>query len=174
VLSFHKQTWEEIDSYAERTKADPDEILRTLRNRVCTETFCEREAGGIHGFHAPSLLLSLLLGAESAREGTPFNGSSKKEGLEAVGRALRSMRRDFRVECPPCGRDAEKQRYGEPPATLSALSLFLAQHVEAYRKIVLDAHASANRVALLRGYGNAIVPQVAATFLDALHDVLSY
>jgi DNA (cytosine-5)-methyltransferase 1 len=36
------------------------------------------------------------------------------------------------------------------------------------------AHGVSGRVGLLRGYGNAIVPQVAATFLAALHDVLSY
>jgi hypothetical protein len=52
------------------------------------------------------------------------------------------------------------------------LSRILARLAQAHRAEAYKANASSNRVVRLRGYGNAIVPQLAATFLRAFLEVI--
>ena len=53
-------------------------------------------------------------------------------------------------------------------------SFVLARHAQAFGGIALNqAHASIGRVVMLRGYGNAIVPQVAAVFIESFNEALT-
>ena len=117
--------------------------------------------------HAQEVLLSLLLSAAAARDGAADICSSKKKGAIFIDRAMRGMRGDYRNVRASHRWKSEEQPSREPADVVHELSLILARHVETFRKETELAHASLVRVTLLRGYGNAIVPQVAAEFIKA-------
>ena len=168
VLSYHKKTWKEITDYAKTTSTDPHQILRILRERIQQETTREESTDrGYRSFYAPSLLLDLLLSAEATCDRTSINSFSKEQGQEVVDRAMRSMRSDYGSLRSSRRWQPYEQQLQKPPTTMQELSCILACHAEAYWKAVYRAHASINRVSLLRGYGNAISPQVAARFIQA-------
>jgi hypothetical protein len=163
----------EIVTYAEACKADPDQILRMVRETILAEQGRERQPTGVRvEFHAPEILLDFLLSLETTRDGTANGGSGKKAQLEIVDRAVRSLRVDCRNGHPSYQWRPEEQPTGQPPATLHELSLILARHAETYGEAALGAHAASSRVGMLRAAGNAIVPQVTARFVEACIDTL--
>lgn len=167
VLSCWKITWERISGYAKRTEADPSEILRVLRGAIHQEKGGEKPSVRVCvELSSAEILLDLLLGAEATRDGTSDRCRSKKESAEIINRAMRSMRGDCGVVRASRRWKPEEQREIESPASLYELSLILARDVEAYKDAVLSAHAALNRIGMLRGYGNAIVPQVAAEVIE--------
>lgn len=171
VLSRYEVVWSEIVQYAKSHETNADEVLRMVRESIHAGSgWKEQPTGVCFQFHAPSLLLDLLLGAEAARNGTPDKWRGKKEGAKIVGRAVRVLRSDSGALCSSCGRASREQQPGQSSEAMHVLPLILARHVEAYREETLAAYAALNRVAMLRGYGNAIVPQVAAEFIQAFQE----
>lgn len=77
------------------------------------------------------------------------------------------MRLHRGIDGPPCGFESPEQRAEQSPDVVRVLPLILARHAQAYWRAATSAYAATGRVGLLRGYGNAIVPQVAAEFVTA-------
>jgi hypothetical protein len=138
---------------------------------VVLEAFLSQEvqwtAGGQVGVPAPEVLLAFLLCLQSALDPTP-DRRGREEACGAVhGRAVQFVRRLKRIERSPRQRQPEGQQLRKPSNALPLLPRLLARHVEAYRTAAHDAYAATGRVIRLRGYGNAIVPQLAAEFVQA-------
>jgi hypothetical protein len=134
---------------AVRQGNDPAEIWRTI--------------GGRLGFPAASVLLALLC-QYSGELGVVFYGAAPggPEGREADLRAVRE-RRPF--TCSPPRRGLSEQSAGELTDLVSKVSQ-AHPSLAAFNGFPLSKGVS-GRVGLLRGYGNAIVPQVAAEFVRA-------
>jgi hypothetical protein len=73
-----------------------------------------------------------------------------------------------RIDRSPHRRQPIEQRAHELADVVRVLSFDLARHAEAYWAAAEDAYAATDRVGRLRAYGNAIVPQVAAAFIEAV------
>ena len=173
VLSRQRLVWKEIIEYAESHKTNASEVLRMVRNAIQQgESWKEQSTGMRFQFHAPALLLDLLLGSEAACDRASNESCGKKEGAQIIGRAMRVLRSDNGALRPSSGRESEEQRDIQSPDALYILPFILARHTEAYRQEIIDAHAALNRVAMLRGAGNAIVPALAAEFIQASAEVI--
>jgi hypothetical protein len=169
VLSIQALGWKEITDYAGRSQANPDKILRMVRETVRPKSGGKEQSTGVRiKFHAPEILLDFLLGIEAARDGTADCGGSKKAQQEVIARAMRSVRLDAGTMHPPHQRRSDGQQPRQPPETLHDLSLVLACHAETYGKAAIQAHAASIRVNLLRGFGNALVAPVAKSFIEAV------
>lgn len=168
MLSIEAQAWEKITQHAKNSKTNPDEILRMVRDGFREKPSRQEQSVGVCGqLHEASFLLYFLLRAEAARDRSSDGSGIQEEGHGLLEGAVRVLRGDHRAMRPSCGWKPDEQFPGEPPEALSVLSFFLARLAETYREKTITAHASLNRVALLRGSGNAIVPQVAAAFILA-------
>lgn len=163
VLSCWIKAKKRIDQYAEETKTNPDKAMRVVREILLAQTSGEEQPIRVRvKFHAPALLLALLLGAEAARDGSTDSCGFEKKSKKAVERAMRCMRSDSGSVPPPHRRKPDEQFDNEPTDALYKLSFILARDVETYREKVYRANAALGRVNMLKAYGNAIVPQVAA------------
>lgn len=142
--------------------------MRMVRRHLHQGSGGETQRSGVCGeLYAPAVLFDFMLSQASACGRTANSRILKKEGKDAVAGAMRIMRVDGGFVQPPHRRQPNEQRRDEPADSLHELSLVLARDTQAFGEAVLAAHAALNRVALLRGYGNAIVPQVAAAFIIA-------
>jgi DNA (cytosine-5)-methyltransferase 1 len=160
-----------VDEYGKSTETNPDEVLRMVRDTFHQETSGEESAARVRGeFHASPILLNFLLDLEAARNRTTDSRSSKKARSEVIDRAVRSVRLNGGTVHSPHRWPAAEQRAGQPATTLYGLSLLLARLSEAYAEAAISAHAASVRIALLRGSGNAIVPQVAEEVIRAYLD----
>lgn len=122
--------------------------------------------------HAPSLLLDYLLCLEAARDGTADRSGFQKASDEVRQRIVRGVRVYEEPGRASREREPNGQLTGQFTDALLALSFVLARHAEAYREEAKRAHAASGRAAMLRGYGNAIVPQVAATFIETVMEII--
>lgn len=172
VLSICRVAAERVHDYAKRTETDPDEILRMVRECLYPAKGWQEQTAGMCGeLYAPQILLDLMLSQAAACNATANGGSIKKAGKQTVARAMRVMRMDSGFVRPSHRRKPPEQRPEKPADTLHELSLLLACDTQAFGQAVFAAHAATNRVGMLRGYGNAIVPQVAARFIEAFDAV---
>lgn len=114
------------------------------------------------------VLLSFLLSVESACEPTSDGCGFEKAGSSLHGATVRSMRNATGTGRAPSGREPDEQRSGESPNALRELSFLLARRAAAHEHAQGETHAASNRVGRLRGFGNSIVPQVAAAFIRAV------
>lgn len=121
---------------------------------------------------AAEVLLDLLLNTTPARDRAADDRGIEEARREAVDRIVRGVRADRGDGRSPRRWLPDEQRPEQPANSLHVLSLVLARHAEAYRALALDAHAAIARVPILRGAGNAIVPQVAAEFIRAAAEVM--
>jgi DNA (cytosine-5)-methyltransferase 1 len=137
---------------AVREGNDPAEIWRAI--------------GGRLGFPAASVLLALLC-QYSGELGVVFYGAApgSPEVCEADLRAVRE-RRPF--TCSPPRRGLSEQSAGELTDLVSKVSQ-AHPSLAAFNGFPLSKGVP-GRAGLLRGYGNAIVPQVAAEFVRATMD----
>ncbi len=161
--------WKEVEMHGSTYQRDADEILRVLQNSVRSETD-KRPAGGLRDIHAASLLSDFLLCVDAARYGAAIGGSLKEARAQAYRRIVRGVRDGGEFGGAPRQRRSDEQLPGEPADAMLRLSLILARYAEAHQEVARDAHAASGRVNMLRGYGNAIVPQVAAEFVRATMD----
>lgn len=161
----------EIMGYGTRSNTDPNQILRMVREGICQEPCRQGTSTGMCGkFHATPVLLNFLLDVEAACNGTSDRRSSKKACAEIVERAVRSVRSNSGIVRASYRWRSEEQFGDKSPTSLHELSLVLACLSEAHAQKAVDAHASSVRTSLLKGAGNAIVPQVAAEFIMAVSD----
>lgn len=175
------QAMKEIIRYAKTTRTDPGEVVSMVREATCQEEIRRRAAGGPRGVHAEEVLLPLLRDVLSALDRAADSGGSKEESAEADKRMLRDLRNIIEAECASYRRESEEQRTDQPPDSLSVLSQFLARCGQACRDYESRADAAyfplagkvTGRVGLLRGAGNAIVPQCAQAFIEAYMSIES-
>lgn len=160
--------WKEVVDYAGHRKGNPDEVLRMVRESVHSAARREDGKPGVRQqLHAPEVLLSFLFCVEATHARGVDRGGVKEARKQARYRIMRGMRLDHGSGRPSCERRSDGQHSGESSDPVHKLSLVLARYAEAHRAIAGEANASSDRVGKLRGYGNAIVPQVAATFIRA-------
>jgi DNA (cytosine-5)-methyltransferase 1 len=163
---------EEIIGYGDACGCDADEVLRMVRSIVCAAANWQAAPVGVREqLHAPSLLLDFLLCIEAAR-----NRASKRSGFEEASAEIRrrivlGVRNNGTSPGGPSRQwHCDGQRSEQSSDALLALSLVLARLAETYRTEARNANAASDRVAKLRAFGNAIVPQVAAEVLKAYLD----
>jgi len=163
---------QEVERYANATQGSPIATVRALWNLVQQEPPTFRPVGERAGVSAAQILLTYL--REHDRHA--YGGRAIGEGQEVPKADLRSLRRDESDALAPHGRQPNEQRPGQHSDALRSLSYVLAQHAEEAwtshcrenaRPAAVLSHGECNRVGRLKGYGNAIVPPVAAEFIRA-------
>ena len=169
VRAIEAEGLSEVAAYGASNQRNPDEALRALRDALSPEACGKATSTGVlQQFHAAPVLFDFLLCLEAARHGAANRSGFEKASQEVRRRIVRGVRPEERVGCPPHQRQPYGQQPDQPADALLALSFILARHAEAHRASARSADAATSRVGRLRGYGNAIVPQVAAQFIEAV------
>jgi DNA (cytosine-5)-methyltransferase 1 len=171
VLSICKVASDRVEEYANRSQANPSEILRMVREHLYKETGWEEQPTGMRGkLYAPEVLLTFMLSQTAACDRATDSSSVKKAGKETVAGAMHIMRMDGGFVHSSHQRRPNGQQRVQSANPLHELSFLLACDAQAFGKAVFDAHAALNRVGMLRGYGNAIVAQAAQAFIESVMD----
>ena len=161
-----------ILDHAKATQNRPDQILRKMRQVVEAETL-RREPGGYDQIQTAEILLFALcqLKREVGRESEGVHERSDVEQNEAMRQMWSDTAGQSTTPCSPPEWGLDGQRPEEPVDLVHELSHEIAQCTEAAGIISATitrfplANSLPGRVGLLRGAGNAIVPQVAAEFV---------
>ena len=171
LRAIEARSFQEVNEHA-NTKGNARQVLRMVRSHVQQEETGQEDATGMRLYlHEKALLLNYLLHLEAACDGASIRGGIKKTGYEAELRFLRSLREHRRDGRSSHRWKSDEQRQDEYSNSLQSLSFILARHAAAFGKEARQAHAASNRTGLLRGFGNAIVPQVAAEIIAGYLDV---
>ncbi len=163
-------------SHAKETEASPGEVLRAMREASEQEAIRER-AGGHDAVHGATILLFALLQLEG-----PMGQVIKRDapgGVQDGGAGVPALR----GQAEQASRSSQERRLDGQPAgklhdLVSALSQELAQRHEEPACIAVACMGGPltkgipGRMGLLRGYGNAIVPQVAEAFIRAAREAI--
>lgn len=184
------QAIKEEMNYATPTQTGPGEILSVLRSPSVPPSL-RGSFGGLDGVQSEKVLLSFLRHYNATKascvQGEPYAESLPRQGAadyEACGEQVCGLRCAAEADGDqadgsfgsPHQRGLEGQPDGEPSSSVYGLPLVLAQIASAAWEeyaatnatpIPLLATGVKNRVIKLRGYGNAIVPAVAAEFIKA-------
>ena len=169
VLSSCRVAADRITKYASTSKENPREVLRMVRDHLYPKEGREEQSVGVREeLYAPAVLFDFMLDQATACNRATDRNGLKKASKKTVAGAMRIMRMDRGFMYSPRQRQPIRQQHREPPNTLHELSLLLAHDTQAFGEAVLAAHASINRVNMLKGYGNAIVPQQAAQMIRML------
>ncbi len=164
----------EIAHHAATTSTDPRTALRDLQLSLSAQVFA-----GQTGLQSSAFLLSFL--RQLSEQGWSFAESFSRTRTEIPATSLRGVRNCETSARAPRRRRLDEQRVTQSSNTLHFLSSILARAAQAVWGQTYATNAAAtfplavgvpNRVGRLRGYGNAIVPQVAAEFLKAAFDSL--
>jgi hypothetical protein len=162
---------EDLIQHASASKTDPNEALRMVRQAIHEKSSWQEPTARMRlELPAPEILLAFLLCLNAARE-TEESSRITKNFNEVQQRFLRSLRQHGRDAGASRGWESAQPHRFESADAVLALSFVLARHAQAYEQEIRNAHATANRVGMLKGFGNAIVPQVAAEFIRAYLDV---
>ena len=184
---------DEVVNYAKNSQANPTEVMRDLWDYIDSKTI-QRRPGRLLSIHSPEVLLSFLLQlAEQGRE----VGNQDESGRPKIDWGkLRVLWINHESACSPCERGLVRQPSGEYPNSLRELSSLMALAASrswssafienaavispltnslpgnrtSKDETQLRRRASGNRKGRLKGYGNAIVPKVAALFIRAVMD----
>lgn len=162
----------EVKIDAEASERITAEALRAMRRGHDPEAIW-LEVGGCVGFPAATVLLAIL-----CKHAGQLGGISDRLPSEsAAGRVERCLRalwiKHGSFARPPSGRGFSKQLAGELGDALPKLPQKGSPHWSALGALTGGplAHGVSGRVGLLRGYGNAIVPEVAQAFIEAYMEV---
>ena len=161
---------EEVLSVEERVGLGR-KALRVLRESNGPEAFW-LSVGGRIGFPQATFLLAIL--CEYSRELGIVEDSKKTSSAQNGEVFLRTLRQSTSsASCSPQRSECSEQLIRELGDALSKLSQDSAQHQELMNFLASYtagplANSAAARVGRLRGYGNAIVPPLAATFIRSV------
>lgn len=168
VLSICEVASKRITDHAERSQADPGEVLRMVREHLYEGAGGEKQPTGVCSkLYAPQVLFDFMLSQTAARNGATDSSSIKKAGKETVAGAMRIMRMDGGFVHLSCQWQSNEQQRTQSSDPLHELSFLLACDAQAFGEAVFDAHAAINRVGMLRAYGNAICAPLAAEVIRA-------
>jgi hypothetical protein len=168
VLSICEEASKRITDHAERSQTDPGEILRMVREHLYKEESREKQPTGVCGkLYAPQVLFDFMLSQATTCNGAADSGSVTKAGKETVAGAMCIMRMDGGFVYPSHQWRSNEQQRVQPSDPLHELSFLLACDAQAFGEAVFNAHAAINRAGMLRAYGNAIVPHLAAEVIKA-------
>lgn len=168
------EAWEEIKSVCDAQKTRPGEALQQLRLSYGAQIKRFEQARGFDSIYPTPVLLAFV--RELWRKGWQISESLPLLGEEAEKGLLRSLWDFGSSSGASCGRGLDEQCAGEPADIVRILSPILARYASQAWPDAYKAYAEIGfplgvdipaRVARLRGYGNAIVPQVAAEFVKA-------
>jgi DNA (cytosine-5)-methyltransferase 1 len=153
-----------VRAYAEATKANPSEVLRTLRKSYGEKAF-RPAVGGSDMLSQEEILFAAL--CELPRKLGKFSDGQAQGFGEGEKTVLRGLREAVAVEVgtsrSSLGREHAQQFIRELNDAVSKMPQATARFLHSFPIIGMIK----GRVGLLRGYGNAIVPQVAAEFIRA-------
>ena len=173
-------TEEGLKSYAEAAQTRPEEVLRNLCIALAEKAQLERQAGGYGDVSEAALLLAFV--CQLAAQGWQLAQHLPLSRPQEPPRGMRMLWDHEAVAGASRQRGLDGQLAGEPADLVHLLSPLLARdaHQAWGEAIAADAEigfplgtGSPARVGRLRGYGNAIVPQVAAEFVTAFMQALS-
>lgn len=163
---------ESVSRWAEQHKTDGREGMRNLWHLLLSEEVEGRTDGGFDRLHEAPFLLSFM--RQLAEQGWKFAFGDERSGAKAFEDHVRMLRYTPTARYSSYRRGLDEQRPGEPADALRQLSQIVACHTaicwgatrwkDAGTSFPLAENAP-GRVLRLRGYGNAIVPQVAAQFI---------
>lgn len=172
-----RQCSREVTNYATTSGLGFEQVLRVLRDYYATEEVQTQTPSGGRGVFPPSaFLFDFLCDLSPARDRIDFGGSIPQAGSQTPEGSVRGMRGGDGVRRSSRKRRPDEQRTRELAKSVSELSRVLARSTqplwaEACRTnaaaVPLMSKWSFGRVGLLRGYGNAIVPQAAALFVKS-------
>lgn len=174
------EAWEEIKSVCDAQKTRPGEALQQLRLSYGAQIKRFEKTRGFDSIYPTPVLLAFV--RELWRKGRQISESLPLLGEEAEKGLLRSLWGFGSSTGSPRERGLDEQQTGEPADIVRILSPILARYAsqawpdayKAYAEIGFPLGADIQaRVARLRGYGNAIVPQVAAEFIKAFMGVVN-
>ena len=175
VLSeFVSEAALEVEAYAKNSRTRPEEVLSMVQGTFAAKEVW-RATGGSRGVPSPEVLFSFLRDILSTLNRTADSGSRQEAGTTNDARVLRDLRHNVAAECASLRRESEEQCSDQPANALYKLSWFLARCCEACESQKARSNASdlplignlKRRTTMLRGMGNAILPQVAAAFIGA-------
>lgn len=165
----------QVDYYAKKTKRTSTEVLREMQCAFWSEAI-QWDAGGRIGLLSPEILLAALCQLE--RKLGNFECSKAQGFRQAQTGILLNVRNYAAKEATSC--PSQGWGYAQQLARELADSLHELPHENALEaaQSIFDrslgfplARGVPSRVMLLRGYGNAIVPQCAQAFIEAYCDV---
>lgn len=158
---------EKITAYATSTKTRPAQVLRTMRSDIQPQ-FLQWCAGGSISLQASAVLYTAL--CELSGELGEIVGGEASGITEASWHDVREVRINEEPTRASSGRGLSEQLTEELRDTMRELSPEVAPMILHSYPL---AHGISGRVGLLRGYGNAIVPEVAAQFIQAANEAIS-
>jgi site-specific DNA-cytosine methylase len=150
--------------------------MRVLWEALLERTQREWKIGRLFSVLQAPLLLAFM--RQLSDQGWSIAQSIPRAGEEETEIRMRILQRAEPFACTSCGRGLAEQCGREPADTMHFLSSVLARAAQkAWGKTfasnakttfpLVEKGLLPGRVGLLRGYGNAIVPQVAAAFIEA-------
>jgi DNA (cytosine-5)-methyltransferase 1 len=178
----------EIGSYAAETGRDCAEILRMVQDFIFKDEIRANEKASMgqigrgDDIQKASVLLDPLWDALAARAQSANDCCSiAQANKDCESREMRDLRKFVADKCASLRRESVEQFGHEPSDSLPALSQFLARCSEACRDLPIGTDAAPipllinglkGRVGMLRGVGNAIVPQAAQAFIEAMMEII--
>jgi hypothetical protein len=169
---------EAVDAKSLEAESTRTSLLRALREAIGAQARQVWQAGRLPRLHEAPFLLAFLRQLQEQGWCIEEGGSLSREEEQA--RILRMLRGDEPPAGPSHRRELEEQRAVKLTDAVHFLSSLLARHAQAdwghayetYAEIGFPlGHGSPARVGRLRGYGNAIVPQVAAEVIRSYMEV---
>jgi DNA (cytosine-5)-methyltransferase 1 len=170
---------DEVAAYAARSRTDGREALSLVRGLYDPQEI-QRRAGVQEQLCSPEVLFDFLFSIASARNAGPVSSRFAEASAAPEGALVRRVRDHFQLGRPSYRPEPDEQRAGEYPDALWSLSWFLARCAEACARAAGEADAAPfrllvegmpSRVVAWRGFGNAIVPPLAAEVIAAYLDV---